>query len=76
VHKSEVMQTFQSNRSRLKFNVEDSFIFSAYCSRLQDNFVLVINDSFIVGSNINGRTMLLINTCFLLLSTIIFNLYS
>lgn len=49
------MQTFQSNRSRLKFNVEDSFIFSAYCSRLQDNFVLVINDSFIVVSNINGR---------------------
>ena len=70
------MQTFQSNRSRLKFNVENSFIFSAYCSRLQDNFGLVTNDSLIVVSNINGRTMSVINTCFLLLSTIIFNLYS
>lgn len=53
-----------------------SFFLRIAAGRLQDNFGLVTNDSLIVVSNINGRTMLVINTCFLLLSTIIFNLFS
>jgi hypothetical protein len=50
-----------SNMSRLTFFVENSFIFSAFCSGSQDKFVLVINDSLILVSNIDRRTVFVID---------------